>query len=137
MEAPEEPGKRGPRFEVAERWLSPLQPSVAIAAIKVEFDQESTDIDSSNSYIEIRLGSNWRYKLWGNLFLWGRKNIPVKLQISAEATPDGSILLARASDTFGPRITDQTFFGAEQTFTDKFEELLSRAAKAAMVESRR
>ena len=74
---PEESDKRGPRFEVAERWLSPLQPLAAIAAIKGEFGQENADIDSPAFYIEICLGSNRSYKLWGNLFSWGRKNIPV------------------------------------------------------------
>lgn len=74
--------------------------------------------------------------MWGNLFSVGRKNIPVALVVKVMPTAEGSLIDAHAFDTFGVRLVDKVFFGAQETFEERLEELLAIAANAAKVESR-
>jgi hypothetical protein len=86
--------------------------------------------------VRIRCGSNWQYRLWGNLLSAGRKNIPVALDVDVTPTAEGSVIEAHAFDTFGFRLVEKAFFGAKETFEEGLEELLAVAANAADVGSR-
>ncbi|BCW17503.1 hypothetical protein NtRootA9_02110 [Arthrobacter sp. NtRootA9] len=120
-----------PMFEKTEHWFSPLSPNRALAAISTAFASEKTRIRQDEDSLEIRTGSNWQYRLWGNLFSWSRRNVPVALIVQVRAAEQGTEIEARAFDTFGIRLTDQTFFGAQETFEDRLAELLATAASAA------
>jgi hypothetical protein len=86
--------------------------------------------------LSVRRGSNWKYRLWGNLFSAGRNNVPVALRLNAKPTANGSEIEAHAFDTFGFRLVEHAFFGAEETITEQLETLLRTAAEAAKVLSR-
>ena len=57
--------------------------------------------------------------------------MPVALTVRVRAAGEGTQVDAHAFDTFGFRLTDQAFFGAEKTFADRLNALLSKAATAA------
>jgi hypothetical protein len=123
-------------FERTERWASPLTATAASDAVSREFSERNAKVDQEGSSVRIRYGSNWQYRLWGNLFSAGRQNIPVALVIEATPTAEGSVIEAHAFDTFGFRLVEKAFFGAKETFEERLEELLAVAAGAANVESR-
>jgi hypothetical protein len=120
-----------PMFERTEHWLSPLSPEVVLTAISAAFSPEKATIRQDGDFLEIRTGSNWQYRLWGNLFSWSRGNIPVALTVRVRAVKHGSQIEAHAFDTFGVRLTDQAFFGAQETFESRLDGLLRIAASAA------
>ncbi|WP_284750852.1 MULTISPECIES: hypothetical protein [unclassified Arthrobacter] len=120
-----------PMFEKTEQWFSPLSPDEVLAAISTAFASEKAKIQQDEDSLEIRTGSNWQYRLWGNLLSLGRKNLPVAITIRVRAAKQGAEIEAHAFDTFGPRLTDQAFFGAQETFEDRLNVLLEMAASAA------
>lgn len=120
-----------PMFEKTEQWLSPLSPNQVLAAISTVFASEKARIHEDEDSLDIRTGSNWQYRLWGNLFSWSRRNIPVAITVRVRTAEQGTEIEAHAFDTFGIRLTDQAFFGAEETFEDRLSELLAMAASAA------
>ena len=122
-----------PMFEKSEHWLSPLSQGEVLAAISAAFASENAKIHRDENSLDIRTGSNWQYRLWGNLLSLGRKNLPVALTISVRAASPGTKINVRAFDTFGFRLTDQAFFGAKETFEDRLNALLKMAAAAAKV----
>jgi len=118
-------------FEKSDHWLSPLSPNQVLTAISTAFASEKARIHRDADFIDIRTGSNWQYRLWGNLFSWGRTNVPVAMTVRVRAVEQGTQIDAHAFDTFGVRLTDHAFFGAQETFEDRLNGLLSMAASAA------
>lgn len=119
-----------PMFEKTEQWLSPLSPNQVLAAISTVFASEKARIHEDEDFLDIRTGSNWQYRLWGNLFSWSRRNIPVAITVRVRTAEQGTEIEAHAFDTFGIRLTDQAFFGAEETFEGRLSELLAMASAA-------
>lgn len=128
--------KGKPIVEITEHWRSPLGASAAIEAIAGSFAKSRAKVEIDGGAVRIRAGSNWFYRILGNL-LSGEKVLPVALEVTATAIDDGCKLQARAFDTFGWRLTDRTFFGAEQFFRNRLEDLLKSAATAGHVVNRR
>ncbi|KQQ81451.1 hypothetical protein [Arthrobacter sp. Leaf137] len=120
-----------PMFEKSEQWLSPLSPNQVLTAISTAFASEKARIHQDEDFVDIRTGSNWQYRLWGNLFSWSRTNVPVALTVRIRAAEQGYQIEAHAFDTFGIRLTDYAFFGAQETFEDRLDGLLAMAASAA------
>lgn len=58
-------------------------------------------------------------------------SVPLHVRRSRSA-PDGngSKVEVHAFDTFGRRLTDHVFFGAQETFEERLQALLDRATKA-------
>ena len=131
-----EPGNVEPMFEQSERWMSPLAPGKALAAISDVFASQGVAVEQDGNSLTVRRGSNWKYRLWGNLFSIGRRNIPVALTLSVTSSAEGSDIEAHAFDTFGGRLVEHAFFGAQETFEEQLDNLLSTAAEAARVASR-
>ncbi|MFJ5695961.1 hypothetical protein ACIP9X_19205 [Arthrobacter sp. NPDC093125] len=120
-----------PMFEKTEYWSSPLSPESVFEAISTAFGSEKARIRQDGDLLEVRTGSNWQYRLWGNLFHWSRQAVPVALTVRVRAAGEGTQVDAHAFDTFGFRLTDHAFFGTEKTFADRLDALLSKAATAA------
>ena len=131
-----ESSKSKPMFERTERWTSPLPARTVSDAVAQAFSDRSAKVDQDGYSVRIHCGSNWRYRLWGNLFSAGRQNIPVGLVMQATPSAGGSTIEAHAFDTFGFRLVEKSFFGARDSFEERLEELLAIAADAANVESR-
>ncbi|WP_394252015.1 hypothetical protein [Arthrobacter pityocampae] len=121
---------KNPIVEIYEVWNSPLSAPVALDAIARSFSRSSAKVEQAGNAVSIRTGSNWRYRLLGNA-LSGSTALPVALTVTVTSLRDGSELEAHAYDTFGWRITDETFFGAKESFEQRLRELLTSAAKAA------
>ncbi|KRE60559.1 hypothetical protein ASG92_21675 [Arthrobacter sp. Soil736] len=120
-----------PMFEKTEHWSSPLSLDEALTAISKAFAADKARIRQDGTFLEIRTGSNLQYRLWGNLFSWSRRKIPVALTVRVRAAEHGVHIDAHAFDTFGIRLTDHAFFGAQETFEDRLDVLLRQAAAAA------
>lgn len=127
--------KAKPIVEMTEHWSSPLAETAAIEAIAKAFSDRGVKVDQNEDGVRIRTGSNWRYRLLGNL-LANRASIPVALHVTMTPAGEGSTLRAHAFDTFGWRITNRTFFGAKESVQQRLEELLKSAAAAAKVVDR-
>jgi hypothetical protein len=123
-------------FERTELWSSPLSQDAVLAALSRAFTIDGAKVSQDGEELEVRRGSNWRYRLWGNLVQAGRKNAPVGLTLRVSPTTTGSDIEAHAFDTFGFRIIERAFFGAQETFEQALERLLDIAAVAAKVETR-
>lgn len=128
--------KSKPTFERTESWVSPLPAGVASDAVARAFSNRNAKVRQDGCSVSIRCGSNWQYRLRGNLFSAGRQNVPVALVIEARPVAEGSVIDAHAFDTFGFRLVEKAFFGAKETFEEQLEDLLAVAADAAKVESR-
>lgn len=126
-----------PMFERSERWISPLTPDSALEAVSNVFFPQGASVERETNFLTVRLGSNWKYRLWGNLSPIGRRNVPVALTLNASSRVEGSDIEAHAFDTFGVRLVEHAYFGAQGTFEEKFENLLSMAAEAARIVSTR
>lgn len=131
-----ESSKVKPMFEQSERWMSPLAPGKALEAVSDVFASQGVTVEQDGNLLTVRRGSNWKYRLWGNLFSIGRRNIPVALTLSATSSAEGSDIEAHAFDTFGVRLVERAFFGAQATFEEHLDSLLRTAAEAARVASR-
>lgn len=116
-------------MEVTERWDTALAPSVALEAVAQAFSARGAKVKRSGDRVEVRAGSNWKFRLLGNLLASG-KTLPIGLDVTAASASQGSEIYAHAFDTFGFRITDQTFFGAKDSFENRLEDLLATAAAA-------
>lgn len=124
-----------PMFEKTEHWSSPLSQDEALTAISNAFASDKASIRQDGDLLEIRMGSNLQYRLWGNIFSWSRRKIPVALALRVRAAERGVHIDAHAFDTFGVRLTDHAFFGAQETFEDRLDVLLHQAATAAEASS--
>ncbi|GAA4035293.1 hypothetical protein GCM10023063_19640 [Arthrobacter methylotrophus] len=62
---------------------------------------------------------------------WGKNNAPVGLILTILPTAGGAEVKASAYDRFGWRLTDKTFFGADETFTSKIDQLIQLARSAS------
>lgn len=124
--------KPKPMFEKTQHWTSALPREAALEAITEAFASEGAKINRKGDLIQVRTGSNWQYRLWGNLLSLGRNNVPVGIDIRARSAPDGNgtEVEAHAFDTFGARLTDHVFFGAQETFEEQLQALMDRATKA-------
>ncbi|MDQ0239731.1 hypothetical protein J2S94_001811 [Arthrobacter bambusae] len=124
--------KPKPMFEKTQHWTSALSRDAALAAITEAFESEGGKINREGDLVQVRTGSNWHYRLWGNLLSLGRDKVPVGIDIRARPAPDGngSEVEAHAFDTFGRRLTDHVFFGAQETFEERLQALMDRATKA-------
>ncbi|WP_045732378.1 hypothetical protein [Pseudarthrobacter chlorophenolicus] len=120
-----------PMFEKTDQWLSPLSPGEVLAAVSTAFAPEKAKVRQDGNVLDIRTGSNLQYRLWGNLFSVGRRNLPAAITIRVRAAKQGAEIEAHAFDTFGFRLTDQAFFGARESFEDRLNELLEMVATAA------
>jgi hypothetical protein len=119
-----------PMFEKTEHWSSPLSREEVFTAIAKAFVSERAKVLQDGDVIEVRTGSNWQYRLWGNLFSWSRGQVPVAVSFRVGVAEQGVHIDAHACDTFGIRITDHAFFGAQKTFEERLEFLLRKAAIA-------
>lgn len=128
-----ETSKVKPMFERSERWMSPLSPESALEAVSNVSSSQGAGVLREGNVLTVHRGSNWKYRLLGNLFLSGRRNVPVALTLKAIPSAEGSDLDAHAFDTFGVRLVEHAFFGAQETFEEQLENLLSTAAEAAKV----
>lgn len=128
-----ESSKAKPMFERSEQWMSPLTPEGALDAVSNAFTSQGARLLREGNVLTVRLGSNWKYRLLGNLFPSGRRNVPIALTLKATLRAEGSDLDAHAFDTFGVRLVEHAFFGAQETFEEQLENLLSTAAEAAKV----
>jgi hypothetical protein len=117
-------------FEKTEHWSSPLARQEVLAAIAKAFVSEKAKVLQDGDVIEVRTGSNWQYRLWGNLFSWSRREVPVGASFRVRVAEQGARIDAHAFDTFGFRISDHAFFGAQETFEDRLDFLLRKAADA-------
>lgn len=124
-----------PIVDVTEHWVSALPASVALDAIVQAFSDLGAKVQRSSDRIEVRAGSNWKYRVLGNLLASG-KTLPVALDVTAASSGKGSAVHAHAFDTFGFHVPEQTFFGAKESFEGRLEELLTTAAAAARVANR-
>ncbi|WP_307054685.1 hypothetical protein [Arthrobacter bambusae] len=120
-------------FERSERWTSPLSPESALEAVSTAFSSKGARFLREGNILTVRQGSNWKYRLLGNLFPGGRRNVPVALTLKAIPSAEGSDIEAHAFDTFGVRLVEHAFFGAQKTFEEQLENLLGTAAEAARV----
>ncbi len=124
-----------PIVEITERWATAVPTSVALDAVAQAFSDLGMKVKRSGERVEVRTGSNWRFRVLGNLLSSG-KTLPVALDVTAASLSERPGLQAYAFDTFGFRITDQLFFGAKESFEARLEELLTIAAAAAHVADR-
>lgn len=131
-----ESSKVGPMFEQSERWMSPLAPGKVLEAVSDVFASQGATVEQNGDILTVRRGSNWKYRLWGSLFSIGRRNVPVALTLSATSSAEGSAIEAHAFDTFGVRLTERAFFGAQETFEEELDGLLRTATEAARVAPR-
>ncbi|MBT2554276.1 hypothetical protein [Arthrobacter sp. ISL-5] len=125
-----EASRTKPTFEKTEHWSSPLSPESVSNAISRAFASEKARIRQNDDLLEVRVGSNWQYRLWGNLFSWSRREVPVALTVRVRAAGEGAHIDAHAFDTFGFRVTDHAFFGADKTFEHRLDVLPHKAAEA-------
>ncbi|MDJ0460001.1 hypothetical protein PUN71_022590 [Arthrobacter sp. NQ7] len=125
-----------PMFERTERWATPLSADAALRALSNRFIEAGARVTEIGDGLEIRQGSNWRYRLWGNLFKKGRRSVPVALTLRLFSTKSGTYIEAHAFDTFGFRLAEHAFFGAQETFDDALENMLAMASAAADVTTR-
>jgi len=87
-----------PMFEKSEHWLSPLSPGEVLAAISAALTSERAKIQRGEDSLDIQMGSNWQYRLWGNLLALGRRNLPVAITIKVRAVSRGAEIDAHAFD---------------------------------------
>ena len=121
-------------YELCEEWTSPLPQSAVLKMLTEAFDGDGARIRREDDRVEVRLGSNWRYRFWGNLFTAGRTSLPVAVEFRTSVTASGTSIAARAFDTFGFRLAGGMYFGAGETFMNRLEDLLGKAAAALGVE---
>jgi hypothetical protein len=121
-----------PKFEKTEHWSSMLSQDAALAAVAEAFASDGGRVNRNGNLLQVRTGSNWQYRLWGNLLSWGRDKVAVGLDIRARPAPEGngSQIEAHAFDTFGLRLSDHAFFGAQETFEGRLQALVDRAVSA-------
>ncbi|MCC9175429.1 hypothetical protein [Arthrobacter sp. zg-Y179] len=60
--------------------------------------------------------------------------MPVAVEFRTRVTPSGTSITARAFDTFGFRFEGGMYFGADETFANRLDVLLGKAAAALGVE---
>ena len=121
--------EREPIQQISALWYSPLSSDKALTAVSEAFDREKVTIDASSGTMEVRSGSNFKYRMWGES-LNGYKNFPVALVLKARDAPEGPIVDVRAFDTFGFRMTERLFMGADVTLKSKLVDLMEAASKA-------
>lgn len=121
--------KRDPIFEISASWESPHAAEDVLEAIGKVFFAEDLSVDVSTGSVEVRSGSNFWYRMMGEM-LNSYKNAPVALMLSVRPSDDGSIVDARAFETYGSRATDKTMFGAARTFKLKLVDLMETASSA-------
>jgi hypothetical protein len=122
--------KREPIQQVSARWDSPLSSHEVLKAVSEAFSKDKVVVDASSGTLEVRSGSNFKYRMWGEA-LNGYKNFPVALTLKSRSVPEGSIVEVRAFDTFGFRLVDHLFLGADETLRSKLEDLMEVTSKAA------
>lgn len=124
-----------PIVEVTERWVTTLPAPVALDAIAQAFSDLGNKVDRDGGTVKVRSGSNWTFRMFGNLLSSG-KDLPVALDVTAAPLTGGSAVHVYAYDTFGFRVTDRLFFGAKESFETRLEELLTTAASAVQARDR-
>ncbi|WP_026538715.1 hypothetical protein [Arthrobacter sp. 9MFCol3.1] len=127
----EEQGREGignPIFHRSETWFTPLSPEDLKAQLLEAFSDKRYAVQTTDDDIQVFAGSKLLYKAWGELIPWGQDNAPVGLTLSVRpALEGGSEVTAAVFDRFGWRLTDKTFFGADETFTSKMDHLMQTA----------
>lgn len=121
--------KREPIQQVSACWDSPLSSNEVLKAVSEAFTEEKVVVDVPSGTLEVRSGSNFKYRMWGES-LNGYKNFPVVLSLTSHSAPEGSIVEVSASDTFGFRLVDHLFLGADVTLRSKLVDLMEVASKA-------
>lgn len=119
-------------FEKTQHRSSALSREAYLAAITEAFASEGGKINREGDLVEVRTGSNLAVPFVGQFAFTGRDKVPVGIDIRARPAPDanGSEVEAPAFDTFGRRITDHVFVGAQETFEERLQALIDRAARA-------
>ncbi|MHA7188874.1 hypothetical protein ACX80N_01095 [Arthrobacter sp. MDT2-16] len=120
--------EREPIQQISALWYSPLSSDKALTAVSEAFDREKASIDASSGTMEVRSGSNFKLDVGESLN--GYKNFPVALVLKARDAPEGPIVDVRAFDTFGFRMTERLFMGADVTLKSKLVDLMEAASKA-------
>ncbi|WP_152916094.1 hypothetical protein [Arthrobacter sp. RIT-PI-e] len=119
--------KREPIQQISAHWDTPLSSEEVLTAVSGAFEGEKVTTDASSGIVEVRSGSNFKYRMWGESWN-GYKNLPVALALEARDTPEGSTVDVRAFDTFGFRMTDHLFMGADVTLKSKLVHLMEVAS---------
>ncbi|WP_143264605.1 hypothetical protein [Arthrobacter sp. 49Tsu3.1M3] len=131
----EEQGRGGignPIFHRSETWFTPLSPEDLKAQFLEAFSDRRYAVKTTGDEIQVATGSKALYKIWGNLISWGQNNAPVGLTLSVRPSLEGgSEVTAAVFDRFGWRLTDKTFFGAEENFTSRMDGLMQTARTAS------
>ena len=117
-----------PIVEKNEQWTLSQPPQAVLDALAAAFASHGEDVRREKSSVEVRLGSNSQYRVWGNLTSEGRAHLPVALTFTASESGGGTALSVYARDTFGFRVGSGKSFGVPATFNRRMEEFLSYAA---------
>lgn len=121
-----------PMFYRSESWHASSDPQDVETLILKAFSDKRYAVKTRDDEIQVATGSTALYKIWGNLIPWGQNNAPVGLRLSVRPAPEGgSQVSATVFDRFGWRLTDRTFFGADETFTSKMDHLMHTARTAS------
>lgn len=123
-----------PLFEMCETWQSSMDVAHVMAAISEAF-KSSGKVQAGGDWVEVHQGSAFHYRIWGELL--AGKSVPVMLRLEVMRSGEGSTIHAHANDTFGTRITNRVFFGAQATFVDAISALMATAERLANVTSKR
>lgn len=121
--------KNEPLFKISASWDSPLSPKEVLESLSRAFFVEEVTVDAQTNAVEVKSGSNFLYRMWGEA-LNGYKNAPVTLLLKVHPADDGSRVEVSAFDTFGFRLTNRLFGGAGKTFKSKLIDLMETASSA-------
>ncbi|MDK1328287.1 hypothetical protein [Arthrobacter sp. zg-Y1143] len=117
-----------PIVEKKEQWTALQPPQAVLETLAAAFSFHGEDVRREKSSVEVRLGSNAEYRMWGNMTEEGRKHLPIALTFTASGFGTGTAVEVYARDTFGFRVGSGKSFGVPETFNRRIEEFLSYAA---------
>lgn len=117
-----------PIVEKKEQWAAPQPPETVLETLAAAFSFHGEEVRREKSSVEVRLGSNAEYRMWGNMTAEGRKHLPIALTFTASGAGTGTTVEVYARDTFGFRLGSGKSFGVPETFNWRIEEFLSYAA---------
>ena len=117
-----------PIVEKKEQWTSAQPPQAVLDALASAFSSHGEDVRREKSSLQVHMGSNELYRIWGNMTAEGRANMPVALSFAVSESGTGTAIEVHAFDTFGFRIGSGKSFGVAEAFNRRLEEFLSYAA---------
>lgn len=131
MSTPRPERNADPIVQRSETWRTSLSPELVRAKLQNAFGDRRYRVQSTDSELKVETGSRTLYRLWGELIPWGKNNAPVGLMLVILPTASGTEVKASAFDRFGWRLTNKTFFGADETLTSKIDQMIKLARSAS------